>query len=50
MCYGVMTCPRCGEWIDEFDWDNHVCRLPAVEKVEEETRLEKPVEIRVKKR
>ncbi len=33
MCYDIIVCPRCGEWLDELAWDKHMCRMPQDEPV-----------------
>jgi hypothetical protein len=45
MCYDVISCPSCREWLDEFNASSHVCKVDKVE-----TLLERPIELVVKKR
>jgi hypothetical protein len=48
MCYGIVSCPLCGEWLDEFSASTHECNIPAKKK--EELILEKPLELVVAKK
>lgn len=44
MCYDVVTCPSCGEWLDEFNASAHECKI-----VKKEPVLETPAELVVRR-
>lgn len=46
MCYDVVKCDICGEWLDEYNAAEHVCMLVEAE----EPVIEKPIEIVVSNR
>lgn len=50
MCFEVVKCAECGEWLDEFNASAHQCKSIPVQEEKKEIEIEQPVLVPISKR